>query len=98
MEKPAGFMKSIAELRALLLGMERSAGLDDLSQPERDVLCAAHSVHGKKNGFILSDEIRHNVLAERLSQPTYQRALKSLVEKGYLCHAPGHKKGVYVLA
>lgn len=98
MDKRLAFMKGIAELRTILTGMECAAGVSDLSQPERDVLFAAHSAaRSDVTALIHTDQIRNSTLTERLSQPTFQRALKSLVQKGHLRHAPGRKRGLYVL-
>ncbi|MBK5945965.1 hypothetical protein CCR83_05735 [Rhodobacter veldkampii DSM 11550] len=98
MKTPHTLLSSMSQLRALLFGVEVEAGLQKLSAPERDVLYAAMSAHLSRDGFVRSDEIRGNALAEHLTDPTFQRALRSLVEKGYLRKAPGYKRGAYILS
>ena len=88
---------SISAMRGLLLEMESSAGLTVLPPAERDVLCAAHAVTAGADGALSSEAIRQNPIARHLSPPTYQRALRSLVRKGYLRRAPGRKRGAYML-
>ena len=88
---------SISALRALLREMETSAGLDSLPRAERDVLCAAYEAGAFTDGSFSSEAIRQIPIAREMSLPTYHRALRNLVEKGYLSHAPGRKRGAYIL-
>jgi len=85
--------ENAAQLKKLLVGMEKDIGLDDLSDPEKSVFYAAIDL---SNGdAIHTNNIRTHTLAESLTKPTFFRALKSLVTKGLLVHEDGTKTGQY---
>lgn len=90
-------IKSLAQLRALLFEMEKTLGLVDLSQNERDVLYAINEVSAGASRAARSDAIRNHPLAAAIPQATYHRALKSLVERGLIAHAPDTRAGLYVV-
>ena len=77
--------------------MERDLGLIALSHNEKDVLYAVQSVLAVSDGVAKSDEIRSHDLVQDMSQPTFHRALKSLLERGLLRHAPDTKAGSYII-
>ena len=85
-----------AQLRALLLGMERDLGLGDLSQNEKDVFYAVQSVIAGSDGVARSDDIKGHSLVFEMTQPTFHRSLKNLLDRGLLAHAPSTKAGSYV--
>ncbi len=91
-------IKSVAQLRALLFDMEASLGLAELSHNERDVLYAINEVAAGSPKAARSEAIRNHPLAAAIPQATYHRALKSLVERGVIAHAPDTKAGLYVVA
>jgi hypothetical protein len=91
-------IKSVAQLRALLFEMETTLGLVDLSPNERDVLYAINEVSTGSPKAARSDAIRSHPLAACSPQATYHRALKSLVQRGMIAHAPDTRAGHYVLA
>ncbi len=88
---------SVAQLRELLLGMEQELGLGDLSHNEKDVLYAVQVAFQTGGGLARSDDIRNHMLLQTMTQPTFHRSLKSLVQKGYVGHAPNTKAGAYIL-
>ncbi len=90
-------MHNLSELRSLLFRMEVEVGLSELSDAERNMLYAIMAANPSADGFIRNEAIRSSPLARHLSDPTFQRALRSLVEKGYVKHAPGYRRGAYVL-
>lgn len=90
-------IKSVAQLRALLLEMETTMGLTDLSPNERDVLYAINEVGTGSPRAARSEAIRSHPLAAAIPQATYHRALKSLVQRGLVAHAPETKAGHYVV-
>ena len=90
-------IKSLAQLRALLFEMETTLGLVDLSQNERDVLYAINEVSGGAARAARSEAIRNHPLAAAIPQATYHRALKSLVQRGLVGHAPDTRAGQYVI-
>lgn len=90
-------IKSVSQLRALLLDMETALGLVELSPNERDVLYAINEVSAGVLKAARSDAIRAHPLAAAIPQATYHRALKSLVQRGLVQHAPDTKAGAYVV-
>lgn len=91
-------IKSLAQLRGLLFEMEKAIGLVDLSQNERDVLYAINEVSNGTPRGARSDAIRSHPLAAAIPQATYHRALKSLVQRGLVAHAPDTRAGHYILS
>lgn len=91
-------IKSVSQLRALLFDMEKALGLVDLSPNERDVLYAITEVSSGTPRAARSDAIRNHPLAAAIPQATYHRALKSLVERGLIAHAPETRAGQYVMS
>ncbi len=89
---------SVAQLRELLLGMEQELGIGELSQNEKDVLYAIQIAFNSVNGVAKSDDIRNHMLLQKMTQPTFHRSLKALIDKGFVGHAPRTKAGSYVLA
>lgn len=78
--------------------MERDLGLDDLSAVELDVFLAARSVASKEDAILTTTQLRSHELVSDFPPATYHRALRSLVERGYLKKAKGSKAKTYVLA
>lgn len=76
--------------------MERSLGLQDLSPVERDVYYAASELFVAHNHVRTLGLIEHSLL-ENVSRPTFYRALKALVEKGYLSQSDTVNRGYYTV-
>ncbi len=87
-------ISKLTELRKLLLGMERSLGLQELSHTERDIYYAASDIAKTEKQIRTTGLMEHALVAE-VSRPTFFRALKSLVEKGYLAPSQGRSRGLY---
>ena len=85
----------IAQLRRLLHSMEEALGLVELSSTERDVYYAASEL-SELAAIVRSDDLQSHPLINAVAKPTYFRALKTLVNRGYLHHAAGTKTGKYV--
>lgn len=77
--------------------METNLGLASLSPNERDVLYAINEVSAGTPRAARSEAIRSHPLAAAIPQATYHRALKSLVQRGLVAHAPETKAGLYVM-
>ena len=88
---------TVGQLREIVMAMERELGLSTLSHNERDVLYAVQSVLGETKCVAKSDEIRSHNLVRDMSQPTFHRALKSLLARDLLQHAPETKAGSYTI-
>lgn len=76
--------------------MERSLGLQDLSPVERDIYYAASELSKTGDDVRTVGLIEHTLL-ESVSRPTFFRALKSLVGKGYLSQCNSANRGRYVV-
>ncbi len=79
-----------------MLSMERSLGLQDLSPVERDVYCAASEL-AQQHGKVQTTGLLRHTLVVDVSRPTFFRALKSLVNKGYLSNSDNVARGQYVV-
>ncbi len=89
-------ISKLTELRKLLLDMEQTLGLTDLSTVERDIYYAANELSRGEIGVRTIGLIEHDLL-KRVSRPTFFRALKSLVNKGYLSQQADGKRGLYLV-
>ncbi|MGB8813342.1 MAG: hypothetical protein WCC57_09155 [Paracoccaceae bacterium] len=90
-------IKSLAQLRALLISMERSLGLGHLSMNEKDVLYAMSEVADGDPRTARSEHIRAHPLAAPIPQASYHRALAGLLDYGLISHAPEAKTGIYIV-
>ena len=93
----AGGLDGLAQLRELLVGMERDLGLSSLTRNELDVLYALRRLSAQTGQIVRSELIRNHTLVKEMSQPTFHRSLRALIEKGYIQSAPMRKAGAYVL-
>ncbi|KUP91220.1 hypothetical protein [Tritonibacter horizontis] len=90
-------LNAIFELRDMLREMERDIGLEDLRPAEKDVFQAAHTLTDEPGQMVQSDQIRRHPLVESLTQATFHRALKSLLELGFLERPDGARAKHYVV-
>ena len=88
---------SIAHLKELLLGMERDLGIDDLGAVQKNIVYAATILSEKDDNFE-TDEIRQHTLLEGVSRSSFFRALKDVVDAGYLNHCNGTQRTAYELS
>ncbi len=79
-----------------MISMEKSLGLDQLSPIERDVYCAANELAATCDQVKTTSLIAHDLMAD-VSRPTFFRALKSLVDKGYLSSRTNAPRGSYMV-
>jgi hypothetical protein len=97
---PGGWLiliKNVAQLRSLLLEMETSLGLLELSQNERDVLYALQALSGESTSGVRSEAIRSHPLAASIPQASYHRALRGLLDRRLIDHAPHTRSGIYIV-
>ena len=88
----------MAGLRAVLIDLESKHLPSMAKSQERDVYYAAFLLsNGLPGQEVSSEDMRATALCGHLSQPTYNRALKQLVEYGYLERVPD-SLGRYVLS
>jgi hypothetical protein len=79
-----------------MLEMERSMGLQDLSAVERDIYYAATELSDAPSGVKTTSLLDHTLVLN-VSRPTFFRALKSLVCKGYLIQNQVSGRGQYIV-
>lgn len=90
-------LRAIFELRDMLRQMERDVGLDDLSPAEKDVFQAAHRLTLAPGQLVQSDQIRSHQLVQGIAQATFHRALRSLLDLGFLERPEGARAKHYVV-
>jgi DNA-binding MarR family transcriptional regulator len=91
----------LAQLRDLLDAMERDLGIDSLTPNERDILLAFYSNASKDDarGLICStDVVRAHPTVCRISQPTFHRTLRRLIERGFVARCEDLPQGMYRLS
>jgi hypothetical protein len=75
-----------AELRKLLIVMEEDMGLDRLTRVERDMYHACTAIRAT-DGRFASHDLRTHPLMTGVAPATYHRALKRLIEVGFVRRA-----------
>lgn len=75
--------------------MEKDLGLHSLSEDERSMVYAITSMTDVERSVFQSSDVRNHALCERMSNPTFYRNLKRLLEKGVIRHVNGKKTGLY---
>ena len=89
-------ISKLAKLRKMMLDMERSMGLRDLFPVERDIYYAATELSDAFNSVRTTNLLDHKLVVE-VSRPTFFRALKSLVSRGYLIQGLETGQGRYIV-
>ncbi|RLK08153.1 hypothetical protein [Ruegeria conchae] len=89
-------ISKLTELRKLMQSMERTLGLEELSPVERDIYYAAEEL-SKSNTEVRTFGLIEHTLVKSVSRPTFFRALKSLVQKGYLSQSGSANRGRYLV-
>lgn len=87
----------VAQLKQLLQGMERDLGVDKLSSIQRNIVYSAKLLSSDDN-VVETDDLRNHELLSGVSRSTFFRALKELVEAGYLSHKEGKKRSAYIIS
>jgi|SaaInl6LU_22_DNA_1037377.scaffolds.fasta_scaffold72802_2 hypothetical protein len=88
-----------AELRTVLHAMEKDIGLGDSASAEKNILSATAQLQNRKpaGSFVQSSEIKTHPLCAQIPDPSFFRALKKLLDDGYLSLPVNRKKGLYRL-
>ncbi len=87
-----------ARLRELISTLERELGFDTLSANELNVLYVVRLLSDEAGtSAVESSRIRAHPIIQRMSQPTFNRAIRALLEKGYLETPPRYKAKRYRL-
>ncbi|MDB2668343.1 hypothetical protein N9Y74_00490 [Alphaproteobacteria bacterium] len=92
-------LDSYADLRAVLHAMEEDIGLGGTTYAEKSILAAVVQLQNKAptGAFVQSSEIKTYPLCAQISNPSYFRALKKLLDDGTLSLPMNRKKGLYRL-
>lgn len=90
-------LKTLGQLRALLVQMETSLGLLDLSQNEKDVFYAISSIGDPMAVAVRSEAIRQHPLVINMPPASFHRALRGLIDRGLIGHAPQTRAGQYII-
>ncbi|MEC9197839.1 MAG: MarR family transcriptional regulator [Pseudomonadota bacterium] len=91
--------KHLAAVRELLFNLEQDMGLDEMSQNEKDILYAFHTLARPEENEVTvhSEAIRTYETVRKMKHATYHRTLKRLLDRGFIQHAPERKAGLYRL-
>ena len=87
----------LAHLKEILFGMERNLGIESLGQVQKDIVYAA-TILSEARTEIETDDMRRHQLLSGVGRSTFFRALKEVVELGYLQHTEGAQRSRYQLA
>jgi tmRNA-binding protein len=90
----SNFIKKIILLKQMLDDMEQDVGLTSLSGVEKNVYLAAQDMKSN-NGLVETKQILDHRFTQKMSRPTFFRALKSIESKGLLSHSDGKKVGLF---
>ena len=80
----------------MLDDMEQDVGLASLSGVEKNVYLAAQDMKSS-NGLVETKQILDHRFTQKMSRPTFFRALKSIEAKGLLSHSDGKKVGLFTV-
>ena len=86
----------LARLRNLLSGMEDDMGLNSLGAVQKNIVYAATLI-SQKHEPVETAELRTHKLLDDTSRSTFFRALRDVVDKGYIKHNDGAKRSSYTL-
>lgn len=75
-------------MRQLLASLERDLGLEALPRVELELIYAIDLLTGTSDNILTSAEIRQHELIKDIPTATFNRALKALIERGYIEYAP----------
>lgn len=84
----------LAILRNMLWQMEVEVGLEQLPQAQKDVYYAA-CLMADDDQLVHSDSVKGHPMVALMARPTFYRALRDLVAKGFLTSASKRKDGRY---
>lgn len=88
--------EKIARLKQLLLGMEKDLGVDNLNSIQKNIVYAA-ALLSENSQTIETDEIRRHDLLEGVSRSSFFRALREVIDAGYLERGYGKQRSSFLL-
>jgi hypothetical protein len=90
-------LERLAKMREMLLRMEQELGLGELTRFERDLLYAVRDL-AAEGEVVRSADLRSHALTRDMAQPTFHRALRELLSRGYLRHVEDKRTRYYMVA
>lgn len=90
-------LKTLAQLLEMVAGLQRDLGLEDALPLERDILAAFGTLSEVEQSDVRTEALMEHPLLANVPKATFHRALRSLIERGYIQHAEGYKTGRYRL-
>ncbi len=89
---------AVAQVRDLLAKLERNLGLASMPKNELHLLYAVRLISDhSEDDIVEASDLRNHSILQDMSQPTFNRTLRSLVEKNYLQFADNCKAKRYTL-
>ena len=88
----------LAKLKEPVASMERDLGLVKFSNDELNVICALRSMSSDDSQGVKSSELKSHVLCSSISNPTFYRVLRGLLDQGAVVRFGELKTGSYRLA
>jgi hypothetical protein len=89
-------VKKIIFLKRALDDMEHEIGLSSLSRGEKNVYLAAQASKSQ-DGLVQTKQILKHSFTQKMSRPTFFRALKSIEARGLLSYADDKKAGLFTV-
>ena len=91
--------ESYAKLFSILRDMEEDIGLSENTVAEKNIISALAQLQAEKDSdeFVASKEIKAHKFCSDIPNPSFFRALKSLLSCGLLALPANRKKGLYRL-
>ena len=91
-------LETVARLRELIAALELELGLDVLSPAQQDVLYAVRLLcDSSPEAIAETSAVRRHPILETMSQPTFHRALRVLLEQEHVAPAESAKTKRYVI-
>lgn len=87
----------MAQLRQVLVGMERDLGLDGLTPVEKDIILAMAEIAEDVQVAVRTEQLTTHELLLSVPTSTLHRALRELRRRGWISHPEGRKAGQFYL-
>lgn len=87
-----------ATLKTQLALLEDDLNLARCTPDEVNIICALACLSSGTGSFCAVSDLREHPLCNRMTKPTFYRALASLAAMGWITKAEGARSGLYALA
>lgn len=89
-------IEKVILLKRMLEDMEQDIGLSSLTNVEKAVYLAAQDVKSP-NSLVETKLIIEHAFTQKMSRPTFFRALKAIETKGFIKHSDVKKVGLFLI-